>query len=1420
MRNQKPKQQSSTSASPSHTKQNNRTKTQENTYVKSFKKAKKFSPIQLQQRQASVPPISYPAQLPVFARKTEIAQAITENQVVIIAGETGSGKTTQIPKICLELGRGINGLIGHTQPRRIAARSVAERICSELQVPLGAQIGYQVRFTDMVSPQTLVKLMTDGILLAEIKHDPLLLRYDTIIIDEAHERSLNIDFLLGYLAQLLPKRPDLKLIITSATIDAQRFATHFGKHMYGGYEGNTAPIIEVSGRTYPVEIRYRPLYLTDKENTSEEENLPELATQTPTLKDQVTGIIEAVEELTTDGEGDILVFLSGEGEIKETQQALQDYLQQRYISPGGSSKTPGAIEVLPLFARLSASEQHRIFHPGKYRRIILATNIAETSLTVPRIKYVIDPGLARISRFSNKTKVQRLPIEEISQASANQRAGRCGRIAEGITIRLYSETDFYNRPEFTEPEIQRTSLAAVILQMTALNLGEVKDFPFLDLPDLRAVKSGLQLLVEIGAITLINGKAKLTPIGKQLAQLPIDPRLGRMLLAAQEHNCIGEVLVLVAAMSLQDVRERPTEYKTQSDTLHARFTDPNSDFLAYLHLWRYLHTQQRELSNSAFRRLCKAEYLHWLRFRQWQDLVLQLRQFLQSLGISARKLGLPDTKELTEIAQTELPDIANSAIVMAVKNFATQGTTADADAIHKSLLVGMLSNLGNWDERKRDYLGARNTHFVIWPGSGLYRKTPSWVMAAELVETSRLFARTVAKINPEWIETAANHLIKKQYSEPFWSTRHGAALSTEKVTLYGLTVIADRQVLLAKAGTENAKELARELFIRHALVENQWRSFHEFVKDNKQAVAKASEIENKLRQYGLVASLEDRFAFFAQRIPAHIVSAKHFDSWWKKEKRKNPRLLHYTDEFLLGENQVDPQNFPAVWTQGEFDLPIKYHFQPGRYSDGLTIDVPITVLPQLQDQGFDWLVPGLLPELILTTIKCLPKNVRKHLVPAPDTANLLLPKLLKIKAETALSGELNFSQAFTKAVRELRGIEIPAQTWADFTLPPHLQITFQVRSERDAVLDVDTSLTALQRKLAPATQSAVEKVVKNAVAQAVESARLELLTTSSQLTASNSTDPLQILQQGLLTEMVESTASNGMIVRGYPAFVAQNAWRGELTIPSNIFTDANNLCTPKVSLRILTDPALQAKEHRFGILYLLLAELSLPTARVTSRWNSLESLLLGASPYASTADLVQHLQFAAITNMATKWSKQEKQKLGTLRTYALYQNLRDYVRNTMEDEIYRIARIVARILGQYTEVVAQLKQTTSSALINTVEDVKEQLNKLIYPGFIIATPDTFLADLPRFLQGIGWRLSKAEQNVEQDFLNSQVVQETWDLLIQAQNSFVLETFEQQTANKLVEARWLLEELRISLFAQQLGTRVKVSPQRIRKLLTT
>lgn len=1045
---------------------------------------KPFTPEQLAERAAAIPVIEFP-DLPVSERREEIARAIRDHQVVIVSGETGSGKTTQLPKICMQLGRGVAGMIGHTQPRRLAARSVADRIADELGQTVGREpgqvVGYQVRFTDEVGPTTLVKLMTDGILLAEIQSDPMLRRYDTLIIDEAHERSLNIDFILGYVARLLPARPDLKVIITSATIDSDRFARHFGT--WEGTPGSgrliePAPVIEVSGRTYPVEIRYRPLgpttpssYTSEAspaqaddpieiiETTEVTESGPmqlvledpddELATLGYGMGEDIdveTAICHAVDELSAEGDGDILVFLPGERDIRDTEAALLDHLKGRGRRAGDDKGArPGDIEILPLYARLTAAEQHRVFEPHRLRRVVLATNVAETSLTVPGIRYVIDPGLARISRYSNKTKVQRLPIEPISQASANQRAGRCGRVAEGVAIRLFSQADYNSRPRFTEPEILRTSLASVILQMASLGLGAVEDFPFLDAPDRRAVRDGVALLVEIGALAQDRESAdaapassqyRLTGIGRDLARLPIDPRLGRMLLEAERLGCASEVLVIVAALSIQDVRERPAEHQGAADASHARLADPHSDFITYLNLWRYLAVQARDLSGSAFRRLCRAEFFHYLRWREWRDVVGQLRQMARALGIGVGPVGEPSTGDVVEAARF---GGAQDAAVRAVLAYGQGTASVDADQVHRSLLVGLLSYLGSWDETKRDYEGARGTHFTIWPGSGVSGH-PAWVMTAELVETSRLFARTVARIRPEWVEPAARGLLKRSYSEPFWSVGKGAAMVRERVTLYGLTLAADREVLLGRLGDlvideavaasrshapragslealaaglvsaskdplssgsfeprhfeelaaaregTTARELAREMFIRNALVDGQWRERHGFQRRNEALVEQAREVERRSRTHGLVADEQARFRFFDDLIPEHVTSAAAFNRWWKDERRSHPDLLIYPASLLMPREATSGEGFPDRWQCGDLSLALSYEFAPGSPRDGVSMHIPIEVLERVSDKGTDWLVPGMREDLLTEAIRALPKGVRRLLAPAPDVA--------------------------------------------------------------------------------------------------------------------------------------------------------------------------------------------------------------------------------------------------------------------------------------------------------------------------------------------------------------------------------------------------------------------------------------------------
>ena len=1501
---------------------------------------KGYSPEQLAARAAAVPTIVYPEELPVSARREEIATAIAEHQVVIVAGETGSGKTTQLPKICLELGRGVTGMIGHTQPRRIAARSVAERIASELGTPIGRDgvVGYQVRFTEEVGENTLVKLMTDGILLAEIQSDPQLRRYDTIIVDEAHERSLNIDFILGYLARLLPQRPDLKVIITSATIDSERFAEHFGREQIGD-RGQPftvpAPVIEVSGRTYPVEVRYRPLAPDDAPPASDdaggepakptaaqpgpagpgelsEAELEALTSPDPAVraaararreairsgagptaltprnqgargkgrgragsttaesgepKDQVTGILDAVDELLGEPSGDILIFLAGERDIRDTEAALIDHLGARY-TPDGRSRTPGAIEVVPLYSRLSAAEQHRVFEAHQVRRIVLATNVAETSLTVPGIRYVIDPGLARISRYSNRTKVQRLPIEPVSRASANQRAGRCGRVADGIAIRLYSQADFEARPEYTEPEILRTSLASVILQMAALGLGAVEDFPFLDAPDSRQVRSGLQLLTEIGAIEPAAAASarsddapdrgrrgpRLTEIGRRLARLPIDPRLGRMLLEAGELGCVGEVMVIVAALSIQDVRERPADKQEASDALHRRFADPTSDFLTYLNLWRYLRTQSRELSGSAFRRMCRAEFLHYLRVREWQDVHAQLRQLARPLGLDAAPVELPTARSIRAATEALEPgshaaQIANGGVAAAVVALGRSADTPDADAIHRSLLVGLLSNVGNWDERRREYAGARGTRFTIWPGSGLRRKTYDWVMTAELVETSRLFARTVAKVDSRWIEQVADRagLTRHVFGEPYWSTRQGAAMVHEKVLLYGMTLVADRPATLASVGTDSARQVAREMFIRSGLVEGGWHARHGFVERNRELIEELQDVERRRREHGLLADDAALFDFYDDRIPEEVTSAAAFDAWWKEQRRTTPDLLDFTRELLLP-GGGDASGFPDTWVQGDLTLGLDYVFEPGHPEDGVSVQVPVEVLGRLAPEGFDWLVPGMRAELCVATIRALPKRVRRQLVPAPDVGAQVRAQIEQEfpTPPGASCPEVPFEEAFSRVVFRLKGVEITEADWAEAAerLPDHLAMGFAALDARGRVIDRGRDLVSLQQRLSGKTEAAVRSAVRGALAQAMaeakehqgsrgaggRSGRKGRKKKDRQIAVAQRPDGAAGTtgtagagagleeRQGLtdwpsgvpglgdpdgstIPASVESAGQAGLVVRGYPALVAVSP-RG-------------------ADLRILPDAIAQVGAHGAGVTALTLARTALATARVTSRWSAQESLILAASPYRSTEALVEDMQVAAGRMVAGRWAASASgTPLTEVRTREVFKSLVGVMRDELEDEVYRVARYAAAALKAAREVDRVVGAHTSLTLLGTLQEVREHAAALAPDGFIAATPPEYLAHLERYLRALAMRVEKASSSpsaASQDAALSFQVSQAQEVVDRARTKAASLPADPQREALLEEARWMVEELRVSLFAQTLGTSRKVSLQRITKL---
>ncbi|CAM5433551.1 ATP-dependent RNA helicase HrpA [Streptomyces griseorubiginosus] len=1248
-------------------------------------------------RRARVPAVTYPEQLPVSQKKDEIAAAIRDHQVVIVAGETGSGKTTQIPKICLELGRGVKGMIGHTQPRRIAARTVAERVAEELDTPLGEAVGWKVRFTDQVNQDaTFVKLMTDGILLAEIQTDRELRAYDTIIIDEAHERSLNIDFLLGYLAQLLPRRPDLKVVITSATIDPERFSRHFGD----------APIVEVSGRTYPVEVRYRPLLEEDSEDSD---------------RDQITAICDAVEELQGEGKGDILVFLSGEREIRDTADALV-------------KKNYRFTEVLPLYARLSHAEQHRVFQPHTGRRIVLATNVAETSLTVPGIKYVIDPGFARISRYSHRTKVQRLPIEAISQASANQRKGRCGRTSDGICIRLYSEEDFEARPEFTDAEILRTNLASVILQMTAAGLGDIEKFPFIDPPDHRNIRDGVQLLQELGALdpSEKDVRKRLTQTGRKLAQLPVDPRLARMVLEADKNGCVREVMVIAAALSIQDPRERPADKQTQADQQHARFKDETSDFLAYLNLWRYVREQQKERGSSSFRRMCKQEYLNFLRIREWQDIYTQLRTVAKQMGIHLNEEDAAD------------------------------------QSVHVSLLAGLLSHIGMKDVKdgnKNEYLGARNAKFAIFPGSSLFKKQPRFVMSAELVETSRLWARVNARIEPEWVEPLAEHLLKRTYSEPHWEKDQAAVMAYEKVTLYGVPIVAQRKVNYGRIDPESS----RELFIRNALVEGDWRTHHKFFADNRRLLSEVEELEHRARRRDIVVDDDTLFDFYDQRVPEHVVSGAHFDSWWKRKRHEEPEFLDFEREMLIRESAeaVTKADYPDSWRQGPLKFRVTYQFEPGADADGVTVHIPLQVLNQVKDEGFDWQIPGLREELVTELIRSLPKPIRRNYVPAPNFAKRFL--------DTAVPLQEPLTVTMARELKRMVGVPFDAEDFDQSRIPDHLRITFRIVDERRRKLAEAKDLEALRLQLKPkARQALSQAAAATASREGGESLERKGLTDWT---------------IGSLTRVFE-TRRAGQPVKAYPALVDDG---------------------DTVSVRLFDTEAEQAEAMWKGTRRLIVRNIPVNPAKFASeKLTNPQKLALSANPHGSIQALFDDCATAAADKLIGDFG-------GPAWDEESYRKLYDKVRSEIVDTTVRTVGQVQQVLAAWQACERRLKAVRSPALLANLADVRKQLDALVKPGFVTETGLRRLPDLMRYLVAADRRLQQMPTNAQRDTTRMEKVHEMQD-----EYAWLLEQLPQgrPVPQQVLDVRWMIEELRVSYFAHALGTAYPISDKRIVKTIDT
>ncbi|WP_326729296.1 ATP-dependent RNA helicase HrpA [Streptomyces phaeochromogenes] len=1252
------------------------------------------------ERRSRVPEITYPEQLPVSQKKDDIAAAIRDHQVVIVAGETGSGKTTQIPKICMELGRGVRGMIGHTQPRRIAARTVAERVADELDVPLGEAVGWKVRFTDQVNPDgTFVKLMTDGILLAEIQTDRELYAYDTIIIDEAHERSLNIDFLLGYLAQLLPRRPDLKVVITSATIDPERFSRHFGD----------APIVEVSGRTYPVEVRYRPLLEEEGASAEGEEG----------DRDQITAICDAVEELQGEGKGDILVFLSGEREIRDTADAI-------------TKRNYRFTEVLPLYARLSHAEQHRVFQQHTGRRIVLATNVAETSLTVPGIKYVIDPGTARISRYSHRTKVQRLPIEPVSQASANQRKGRCGRTSDGICIRLYSEDDFLARPEFTDAEILRTNLASVILQMTAAGLGDIEKFPFIDPPDHRNIRDGVQLLQELGALDPAqkDARKRLTERGRKLAQLPVDPRLARMVLEADKNGCVREVMVIAAALSIQDPRERPAEKQTQADQQHARFKDETSDFLAYLNLWRYVREQQKERGSSSFRRMCKQEYLNFLRIREWQDIYTQLRTVAKQMGIHLNEDDAPDQQ------------------------------------VHLSLLAGLLSHIGMKDVKegaKNEYLGARSAKFAIFPGSALFKKPPRFVMSAELVETSRLWARVNAKIEPEWVEPLAEHLLKRTYSEPHWEKDQAAVMAYEKVTLYGVPIVAQRKVNYGRID----QEASRELFIRNALVEGDWRTHHKFFADNRKLLTEVEELEHRARRRDILVDDETLFDFYDQRVPEHVVSGAHFDSWWKHKRHEEPELLDFERSMLINERagDVSKDDYPDTWRQGPLKFRVTYQFEPGADADGVTVHVPLQVLNQVTDEGFDWQIPGLREEVVTELIRSLPKPIRRNYVPAPNFAQRFLDRAVPLQEP--------LTTTMARELKRMVGVPLTADDFDWSRVADHLQITFRIVDERRRKLAEDKDLEALKLRLKPKARQAISQAAA-ATAEREGGGAIE---------RTGLTD----WTIGSLSRVFE-TRRAGQPVKAFPALVDDG---------------------DTVSVRLFDTEAEQQQAMWKGTRRLILRNIPVNPAKFASdKLTNAHKLALSANPHGSVQALFDDCATAAADKLIADFG-------GPAWDEESYRKLYEKVRAEIVDTTVRTVDRVQQVLAAWQACERRLKGVRSAVLLANLADVRKQLDALVKPGFVTETGLRRLPDLMRYLVAADRRLQQMPTSVQRDTSRMEKVHEMQD-----EYAWLLEQLPQgrPVPSSVLDIRWMIEELRVSYFAHALGTAYPVSDKRIVKAI--
>ncbi|SFT83794.1 ATP-dependent RNA helicase HrpA [Halomonas saccharevitans] len=1264
----------------------------------------------VERRRARPVTLDYPASLPVAERREDILAALEEHQVVVVAGETGSGKTTQLPKLCLELGLGRRGLIGHTQPRRLAARSVATRLAEELAVPLGEQVGYQVRFTDQSSDATLVKLMTDGILLAETRHDPDLSRYEAIIIDEAHERSLNIDFLLGYLKRLTARRPDLKVIITSATIDVERFAAHFGRRDAEGHDV-PAPVVEVSGRTYPVEVRYRPLVRDDDDE--EDRTLQE-------------GILHAVEEIERverekawfHGPRDILVFLPGEREIRETADTL------RRADLRGT-------EILPLYARLSNAEQNRVFASHAGRRIVLSTNVAETSLTVPGIRYVIDPGLVRISRYSYKAKIQRLPVEPVSQASANQRKGRCGRVAEGVCIRLFDEEDFLARPEFTDPEIRRTNLASVILSMLSLKLGDIAAFPFVDPPDSRFITDGFRLLFELGAVDAGN---RLTPLGRKLARLPIDPRLARMVLAGAEQGGLREVLVVVAGLAVQDPRDRPADKRQAADQAHRRWHDPDSDFVALLNLWHGFEAAREELSGNRLRRWCKDHYLNYLRLREWHDTFRQLRQLLRDMEIEVP----PPPAPVEEADEKPGEDDKTRR----------EARRERAVSLHKALLTGLLSNIGLLTEN-REYLGARNRKFVVHPGSGLAKKSPKWLMAFELVETTKLFARTAAKIEPQWIEPLAGHLVKRSYAEPHWEMKRAQVVATEQVTLFGLPIVTGRKVNFGPIDPA----ASRELFIRRALVEGEFKTRGDFFAHNRALVEEVEDLEDRARKRDILVDEETLFAFYDERIPTDIVNGKGFEAWRKKAEAEDPGILKFDRAALLAREagEVTQAEYPDALTLNGVRYPLTYHFEPGAADDGVTLTVPAAMLPQLPLARLEWLVPGLLREKCIALMKSLPKAIRRQVVPIPDWVDAAL--------EAMTPDDVPLTEALGEFLRRKTGVRLHPDDWTLEALEPHLVMNLRVVDHRGEPLGQGRDARELERRFEAAAGEGARALAEQA----------------------SDEGELAALPETPLPESRVTTQA-GIRVEAYPALVpSKEAFRVEL----------------------FDHPDKAREAHRAGVVQAAMARLP-DQARAIERLKGLSTCALLFAKVGGKRVLIEDVVAAVF-----------RQGVATDPLPRSQGELSARLEATGDALLPRAEALVAtleRALQGHLAVTKALKGNLNLALALVYSDLKAQMQRLVHPGFV-SEAGAWLEEYPRYMEAALIRLEKAPRERMRDQMHMQEIQDFEARLAARRESERRGGVEDPA---LVEFGWWIEELRVSLFAQQLGTRFPVSTKRLEK----